>query len=240
MRQSPWRHMPGIAHSLMSVVSQGCVRSLSSGATGSREPQGCSLEHLGAPCRPLLQPADPPAGPTLAVCAVEPLVALGTVSGHLPTDGPRLLDTCVCRGRREAGGADRATAREGAEHTGTGLGTPTMGSPRPGHSHCSWGHLWHLFWPQAVPMLPQQSSCLVRPGRGLLPHFGRESSVVRGRLGPLPLPTACTTSSYMPGDSGVTYGLFGQCVLEAAAQGFLGGRPGVWGFGVWQQVLGGG
>lgn len=40
----------------------------------------------------------------------------------------------------------------------------------PGHSHCSWGHLWHLLWPQAVPMLPQQSSCLVRPGRGLLPH----------------------------------------------------------------------
>lgn len=44
------------------------------------------------------------------------------------------------------------------------------GVPEPRHSHCSWGHLWHLLWPQAVPMLPQQSSCLVRPGRGLLPH----------------------------------------------------------------------
>lgn len=44
------------------------------------------------------------------------------------------------------------------------------GIPEHGHSHCSWGHLWHLLWPQAVPMLPQQSSCLVRPGRGLLPH----------------------------------------------------------------------
>lgn len=31
------------------------------------------------------------------------------------------------------------------------------------------GHLWHLFRPQEAPMLPQQSSCLVRPGRGL-PH----------------------------------------------------------------------
>lgn len=44
----------------------------------------------------------------------------------------------------------------------------------PRHSHCSWGHLWHLLWPQAVPMLPQQSSCLVRPGRGLLPHWREE------------------------------------------------------------------
>lgn len=31
------------------------------------------------------------------------------------------------------------------------------------------GHLWHLFRPQEAPMLPQQSSCLVRPGNGL-PH----------------------------------------------------------------------
>lgn len=60
----------------------------------------------------------------------------------------------------------------------TGLGPPHCragrgevgGVPEPRHSHCSWGHLWHLLWPQAVPMLPQQSSCLVRPGRGLLPH----------------------------------------------------------------------
>lgn len=31
------------------------------------------------------------------------------------------------------------------------------------------GHFWHLFRPQEAPTLPQQSSCLVRPGRGL-PH----------------------------------------------------------------------
>lgn len=31
------------------------------------------------------------------------------------------------------------------------------------------GHFWHLFKPQEAPTLPQQSSCLVRPGRGL-PH----------------------------------------------------------------------
>lgn len=41
-------------------------------------------------------------------------------------------------------------------------------------------------------------------------------------------------------ETGFTHGLLGQCVLEAAAQGLLGGRPGVLGLGVRQQVLGGG
>lgn len=41
-------------------------------------------------------------------------------------------------------------------------------------------------------------------------------------------------------DCGVTHGLLGQCVLEAAAQGLLGGWPGVLGLGVRQQVLRGG
>lgn len=37
---------------------------------------------------------------TLAVCAVEPLVALGAVSAHLPTYRPWLLHPCVCGERR--------------------------------------------------------------------------------------------------------------------------------------------
>lgn len=41
-------------------------------------------------------------------------------------------------------------------------------------------------------------------------------------------------------DCGFTHGLLGQCVLEAAAQGLLGGWPGVLGLGVRQQVLRGG
>lgn len=45
---------------------------------------------------------------------------------------------------------------------------------------CSWpglvGHFWHLCRPQEAPTLPQQSSCLVRPGRGL-PHYNNNTSL---------------------------------------------------------------
>lgn len=39
---------------------------------------------------------------------------------------------------------------------------------------------------------------------------------------------------------GFTHGLLGQCILEAAAQWLLGGRPRVRGLGMRQQELGGG
>lgn len=39
------------------------------------------------------------------------------------------------------------------------------------------GHFWHLFRPQEAPTLPQQSSCLVRPGRGL-PHYDNNNTSV--------------------------------------------------------------
>ena len=151
-----------------------------------------------------LQPTESPAGRTLAVCAVEPLVALGAVSAHLPTYRPWLLHPCVCRERRawqertlgglqrgkgghwgQAGwdaegnwvGSEAQAAWTGVSHCrAEGVSVePPCGEwggdlTEPRHSHCSCGHLWHLLWPQAVPMLPQQSSCLVRPGRGLLPH----------------------------------------------------------------------
>lgn len=50
---------------------------------------------------PTLQSTDSPAGHTLAVGAVEPLVALGAVSTHLPTYRSRLLHPCICRERTD-------------------------------------------------------------------------------------------------------------------------------------------
>lgn len=175
-----------------------------------QEPQG-SAPAPPPPCPPQglpqlpLQPTESPAGCTLAVCAVEPLVALGAVSAHLPTYRPWLLHPCVCRERRAwqertLGGLQRGKGghwrQAGWDAEGNWMGSERLrllglesataglrgvwaeppcgewegGLTEPRHSHCSWGHLWHLLWPQAVPMLPQQSSCLVRPGRGLLPH----------------------------------------------------------------------
>lgn len=51
---------------------------------------------------PTLQSTDSPADHTLAVGAVEPLVALGAVSTHLPTYRSRLLHPCICRERTDA------------------------------------------------------------------------------------------------------------------------------------------
>lgn len=66
--------------------------------------------------------------------------------------------------------------RGSACRAGRGLEVCPRGSGRdltePGHSHCSWGHLWHLLWPQAVPMLPQQSSCLVEGREGVAATLG--------------------------------------------------------------------
>lgn len=38
------------------------------------------------------------------------------------------------------------------------------------HLHGFLGHFWHLLKPQEVPTVPQQSSCLERPGSAL-PHW---------------------------------------------------------------------
>lgn len=89
----------------------------------------------------------------------------------------------ACREEREGTGEGQSGVQRGiwwalgsSGSTGRGMnGSPCSGGiPEHRHSHCSWGHLWHLLWPQAVPMLPQQSSCLVRPGSGLLPHYREE------------------------------------------------------------------
>lgn len=50
---------------------------------------------------PTLQSTDSPADHTLAVGAVEPLVALGAVSTHLPTYRSWLLYSCICRERTD-------------------------------------------------------------------------------------------------------------------------------------------
>lgn len=57
------------------------------------------LSHLGTPPPPAMTTCPPgsPADHTLAMGAVEPLVALGAVSTHLPTYRSWLLHPCICR-----------------------------------------------------------------------------------------------------------------------------------------------
>lgn len=101
----------------------------------------------------------------LAMGAVEPLVALGAVSTHLPTYRSRLLHPCILE-------------------------------------------LWALV------------TLALSPGS-----------------------TDAPTAIFLLGEAGqrvAATGLLGQCILEAAAQWLLGGRPRVRGLGMRQQELGGG
>lgn len=84
----------------------------------------------------------------------------------------------------------------------------------------------------APPSLPPQA--LFLPSRPVGPRFVQSPFSWVGTGQPW------ETEGPVQLDCGFTHRLLGQCVLEAAAQGLLGGWPGVLGLGVRQQVLRGG